>query len=79
MKMIIRILLIASIGIGILILIPDLFLPIAEELSDVMDSNFINVMTNIYAIIPAKILTLMQLQFGTLLIIMIIKFVLGGK
>lgn len=79
MKMIIRILLIASIGIGILILIPDLFLPIAEELSDVMDSNFITVMTNVYAIIPEKILTLMQLQFGTLLIIMIIKFILGGK
>lgn len=79
MKMIIRILLIASIGIGILILIPDLFLPIAEHLDSVFDSNFINVMTNIYAIIPDKIETLMQLQLGTLLIIMIIKFVLGGK
>jgi hypothetical protein len=76
--MIIRILLIASIGIGILILIPDLFLPIAEQLDSVLDSNFINVMTNIYAIIPDKIETLMQLQLGTLLIIMIIKFVLGG-
>jgi hypothetical protein len=79
MKMIIRVLLVASAGIGILILIPDLFLPVLTQISNVIDTNFINVMMNIYMIIPDKLLTLMQLQFGTLLIIMIIKFIMGGK
>lgn len=79
MKMIIRILLVATLGISILILIPDLFLPIASALDSVVNANFVSVFTTIYTVIPDKLIELIRLQLGTLVIIIIIRFVLGGK
>jgi len=79
MKMIIRVLLVASLGLTILVLIPDLFLPIATALDTVTDANFVSVFSTIYTVIPDKLIELIRLQLGTLIIIIIIRFVLGGK
>ena len=76
---VIKILLLAGMGLAILLLIPDLFLPIAAAIDSVLDTEFINVMLNIYEVIPESIMTLMVMQFATLAIIIIIRFVVGAK
>jgi len=76
---VIKILLLAGMGLAILLLIPDLFLPIAAAIDEVLDTEFINIMLNIYDVIPESIMTLMAMQFGTLAIIIIIRFVVGAK
>ena len=77
--MIIRVLLVASLGLTILVLIPDLFLPISTALDTVTDAYFVSVFSTIYTVIPDKLIELIRLQLGTLIIIIIIRFVLGGK
>lgn len=79
MKMILRILLLATMGIAIILLIPPLAEPILSAIDTLFDSDFSIFFAAFYAIIPDKLMTLAVMQISTLGIIIIVRFVLGGK
>jgi len=76
---ILKVLLIGLFGVAILILIPDLFLPISDAIDSALNTEFTTVMQNIYAVLPEGIMTLMIMQFSTIAIVILIRFIFGAK
>lgn len=76
-KTIIKVLLISSLGITILSLIPSLFLPIANALDSVLDTDLITTLTNFYSVLGGDVMALLIMQFSTLVILVIISWVFG--
>ena len=78
-KSVIKVILISSMGLVILLLIPDLFSPVAAAIDSVLDTDLLTVTSNVYDAIGSDFMILLVMQFSTLAIIIIIRFVIGGK
>jgi len=78
-KTIIKVILISSIGLVILLLIPDLFSPIAAAIDSVLDTDLITVTDNIYGAMGADLMLILVMQFSTIAVVVIIRFAIGGK
>lgn len=78
-KTIIKTLLLAGLGLAIIILIPDLFLPLATLLDEVLDTDLFLALTNVYNLFGPDIMTLLVIQFSTFAINIIIRWTIGAK
>ena len=79
MKWILRILIVVSMGFGIILLIPPLAEPILNGIDLIFGSEFNNFFSAFYDMIPERIMTLFVMQISTLAIIILVRFVFGGK
>ena len=79
MKMILKILLMISIGTTILLLIPDLALPVFTAVDLFFQAEITNFLTAFYAMIPDRLMTLFVMQISTLAIVIMLSWLLGGK
>lgn len=77
MVKIVKVILIATLGIGILVLIPDLFIPIADLIDDTFTTELAIVFQNVYGAIPTELMELLVMHFSALIISVIIRMVLG--
>lgn len=78
-KLVIKVLLITTFGLSILLLIPSLFLPIANVIDAVLDAQLTSLMNTIYDILPSQLMTLLIMQFSTVVIIIILRFIFGSR
>ena len=74
----IKIILIATLGMGILILIPDLMLPLIDLIDEIFTTELILVFDNLYTAIPDQLMDLLAMQFATLIIVLIIRWTIGN-
>jgi len=74
----IKIILIATLGMGILILIPDLMLPLIDLIDEIFTTELILVFDNLYTAIPDQLMDLLAMQFATLVIVLIIRWTIGN-
>ena len=79
MKMILKAVLLAGLGVGLLVLIPDLALPITTAIDKLFQAEITNLLTAFYTIIPDQLMTLFVMQISTLAILILIGFFMGGK
>lgn len=78
MMKILKILIIGASLTAIILLIPDLIIPITTVLDSVMGSDLTSVLNSVYDILPDQLMTLMILQLSTLTITIAIRFLVGG-
>lgn len=79
MKLIFRILLLASMGAAIILLIPPLAEPILSATDTLFNTDFTIFFAAFYETVPDRLMTLAAMQISTLGIIIILRFILGGK
>jgi hypothetical protein len=75
---IVRLLVVSASIIAIILLIPGITTPILDVLDVVLGSELSLIATQVYAILPDQLNTLMILQLSTLVITIAIRFAVGG-
>jgi len=72
-----KIILIATLGISILLLIPDLMLPLTALIDSVLTTELTTALNNAYDSIPIEFMNLLVMHFSSLVVAIIIGIVLN--